>query len=295
MSRVTGWGSIGDAFDVVLIGDASDAMADAVALAGGRVVARLGWEAPLAADAGALVAVELGGSGETPPERLADLAARADIVACAFDQLDAVAAQLLWSDAQLLCDPSPAERIAALALAAAQGGAPESAVREGDAVRLHRFSAEVARIAAVLARLAGEQGGDVADRRQGFDAGPAAAVVPDRAIDAQAVRQAIRARRLRASFLGEGLFEDPAWDMLLDLFAAELEGARVSVSSLCIAAHVAPTTALRWIGRLGEAGLFERRPDPQDRRRAFMALTPQGSQAMHGYAAALARMGLSLQ
>ena len=59
--------------------------------------------------------------------------------------------------------------------------------------------------------------------------------------------------------------------MLLDLYAAELEGAQVSVSSLCIAAAVAPTTALRWIGRMTEAGLFVRQPDPFDRRRAFLA------------------------
>ena len=43
--------------------------------------------------------------------------------------------------------------------------------------------------------------------------------------------------------------------VLLDLFAAELEGNRVSVSSLCIAAGVAPTTALRWIARMTDMGL----------------------------------------
>nr|WP_277924321.1 winged helix DNA-binding protein [Sphingomonas sp. CROZ-RG-20F-R02-07] len=77
--------------------------------------------------------------------------------------------------------------------------------------------------------------------------------------------------------------------MLLDLFAAELERAKVSVSSLCIAAAVAPTTALRWIARLTEAGLFERRPDPADRRRAFMALTPRASDGMRRYFAGVVR------
>ena len=287
---MTDWGAAGDAFDVVLVGDAGGAMADAVALAGGRVVARHAVDAPFAADAQALVAIEVGGLGEAPLALLSELAPRADVVACDLDQLDRVADALLWTDAQLLCDPSPADRVAALALAAAQVGGPEAAVRESEAERLRRFGGEVARIAEVLARLARDTGtADLADRRPTFHPEPA-----DLSLDAAAVRRAIRARRLRAQSFGEGLFEDPAWDMLLDLFAAELEGARVSVSSLCIAAHVAPTTALRWITRLTEAGLFERRADPQDRRRAFVALSAQGSAAMRGFVAALARAGLSL-
>ena len=103
------------------------------------------------------------------------------------------------------------------------------------------------------------------------------------AVDAQEIRAAIRARRLRAQYFEAGLLEDPAWDMLLDLYAAQLERGRVSVSSLCIAAAVAPTTALRWIARMTDTGLFERRPDLLDRRRAFMVLSDRASEAMRGY------------
>ena len=279
------WGqAAGDAFDVVLVGDVGGEMAEAVALAGGRVVA---------ADAGALVAVDL--CGADLPADMPALTERADIVCCDWEQLDLVAGALLLTDAQLLCAPSPAERIEALLIAAgerAQGAfwLPD-AVREGEAARLRRFSGEVGRIAATLARLAADEGETVADRRPAYDPGPASIAAP---VDAQDVRRAIRARQLRGTVIGDGLFEDPAWDMLLDLFAAELERVPVSVSSLCIAAAVAPTTALRWIGRLTDAGLFERRPDPQDRRRVFMALTPHGSAAMRGYVAALGRAGLSL-
>ncbi|WP_425228951.1 hypothetical protein [Sphingomonas sp.] len=289
-----GWGEgTGDAFDVVLVGDA-EPMAAAVALAGGRVVARLGWDAVATADATALVAVELDG-GAAALSALAGLAGWADLVTCGLDQLDAVADAVLFSDAQLLCAPTLAERVEALALAAAQGHAPEAAVREGDAARLRRFSGEVARIAGVLARLATAEGGPkadgvLADRRPAYDPGPASGVPANPKL----VRAAIRARRLRAQYFGDGLFEDPAWDMLLDLYAAELEGGRVSVSSLCIAAQVAPTTALRWIGRLTAEGLFERRPDPQDRRRAFVALSGRASATMRAYVAALERTGLSL-
>lgn len=127
------------------------------------------------------------------------------------------------------------------------------------------------------------------DRHIGFGFEP-----PAQSVDPQLVRQAIRARRMRDAFLGENLFEDPAWDMLLDLYAAHLEGVRVSVSSLCIAAAVAPTTALRWIGKLTDAGLFERQPDPDDRRRVFMALSPKALKAMGGYVAAVRRAGLPI-
>jgi DNA-binding MarR family transcriptional regulator len=55
------------------------------------------------------------------------------------------------------------------------------------------------------------------------------------------------------------------------------------VSSLCIAAEVPPTTALRWIKSLTDRGLFVRRPDPRDARRVFIELSRETSDAMHRY------------
>jgi hypothetical protein len=52
------------------------------------------------------------------------------------------------------------------------------------------------------------------------------------------------------------------------------------VSSLCIAAAVASTTALRWIARMTDTALFERRPDLLDQRRAFMVLSNRASGGM---------------
>ena len=67
-----------------------------------------------------------------------------------------------------------------------------------------------------------------------------------------------------------------------------------TMNSLCIAAAVAPTTALRWINKLIAVGLFERRPDSLDRRRAFVALTARASAGLGDYLAALRRAGLSI-
>lgn len=89
----------------------------------------------------------------------------------------------------------------------------------------------------------------------------------------------------RMKFFPTGLFADPAWDMLLDLTHARLAGKRVSVSSLCIAAHVPATTALRRIGDLVASGLAIRIKDENDGRRVFVELTDDG----------FARMGLYLE
>jgi DNA-binding MarR family transcriptional regulator len=93
----------------------------------------------------------------------------------------------------------------------------------------------------------------------------------------------IRARRLRSRFFPEELFADPAWDMLLDLLQAEISQLRVPVSSLCIAAAVPATTALRWLKTLVSQGLFVRRADPHDGRRVFVELAPETSQALRRY------------
>lgn len=90
----------------------------------------------------------------------------------------------------------------------------------------------------------------------------------------------LRVRRLRDHLVAPDLFADPAWDIMLDLLAARLENNQVSVSSLCIAAAVPPTTALRWIRHLTDRGLLDRQADPKDGRRIFIALSDTGMDAV---------------
>ena len=75
--------------------------------------------------------------------------------------------------------------------------------------------------------------------------------------------------------------------MLLDLMAARIEGRQVAVSSLCIAAAVPPTTALRWIKSMTDSGLFVRQADPHDGRRVFIALSDAAADAMNAWFAAV--------
>jgi DNA-binding MarR family transcriptional regulator len=91
---------------------------------------------------------------------------------------------------------------------------------------------------------------------------------------AAAARAHLRLRRSRDQFLPAYLFSEPAWDILLDLFAADVEGRSVSVSSACIAASVPTSTALRWLTKLENQGLVERSDDSQDRRRVYVRITP---------------------
>jgi hypothetical protein len=95
------------------------------------------------------------------------------------------------------------------------------------------------------------------------------------AIDlAQRIHRYLAARRARGALLSGDWFADPAWDLLLDLLAAQYLGRRVSITSACIAAHVPATTALRWIDRLVEEGALLREDDPSDGRRSYLGLAP---------------------
>jgi DNA-binding PadR family transcriptional regulator len=51
-------------------------------------------------------------------------------------------------------------------------------------------------------------------------------------------------------------------------------------SSLCIAASVPPTTALRWIRQLTDRGLLDRQADPKDGRRIYITLSEAGMEAI---------------
>ncbi|WCT72032.1 MarR family transcriptional regulator [Sphingomonas naphthae] len=81
-------------------------------------------------------------------------------------------------------------------------------------------------------------------------------------------------RRRRGEALGAQYFADPCWDMMLDLFAAQIEGKSISTTSLCVAANVPTTTALRWIQALLVGGHITQRTDDRDARVKWVALSP---------------------
>lgn len=97
------------------------------------------------------------------------------------------------------------------------------------------------------------------------------------------VEQEYQARRRREDLLGEDLFGEPAWDMLLYLFAAWLRGDLVVTSSLVRASAVPATTALRWIALLERHDLVERCTIKRDGRVRVLRLTRHATRRLEHY------------
>jgi hypothetical protein len=203
----------------------------------------------------------------------------AAVISSTAGLIDPVAARVDDRAVELIVDANDAERAAALALATARAGLEQRVsdiASDQNADRLRQLSDEVSRIATTLARLS--SGPSAVPRT--IEPVPSGEV---RDLSVETVRTVIRARRLRSRYFPEHLFADPAWDMLLDLLQAEIAQLRVPVSSLCIAAAVPATTALRWLKSMVQEGIFVRRADPHDGRRVFVELAPESSRALRRY------------
>lgn len=97
------------------------------------------------------------------------------------------------------------------------------------------------------------------------------------------VDRLIASRSRRSSFFATELFGEPAWDILLNLYAARLAQRRLSVSGLCGTCGTPPSTTLRWLQKLVDLALVERLEDRFDHRRTWVELTCNGLQAMDSY------------
>jgi DNA-binding MarR family transcriptional regulator len=128
---------------------------------------------------------------------------------------------------------------------------------------------------------AGEQPVLLRDRCSVNDVAAGAAPAP--LTSPQRVREILKARAARRKFFNEQLFADPAWDMLLELYALKCEDLRISVSKLSHAAGVPGTTALRWIDKLEQEQLLFRKDDPLDGRRIWIELSDKGLERMRAY------------
>lgn len=107
--------------------------------------------------------------------------------------------------------------------------------------------------------------------------------VKESASDAAAIarlKRIVAARAVRNRLFGQDLFSDPAWDIMLDLTIAMAEKRSISISSLCIAANVPTTTALRQIKAMKEKGLINIVCDPNDRRRKYVTLSESAHEMM---------------
>lgn len=214
------------------------------------------------------------------------------LVVTELELLDSIYAATSDYRASILVGSSPSERLAALSVIRNDLGLDRVRESEPGSETLQHLARQIDDLSAKLSRALDDGG----QNRSAFFASPSDDYAAEPAQpskgqrrsrpplpDPALVRQLIANRRRRAELFPGNLFADPAWDILLDLTAARAERKRVSVSSLCIASGVPPTTALRWIAQMTEAGLLERIEDDTDRRRAFIALSDDTAAAMARY------------
>ncbi len=90
-------------------------------------------------------------------------------------------------------------------------------------------------------------------------------------------------RQMREQFFPAEFCTDPAWDILLDLYVARLEGRQVSATSPAVATAIPATTGARWIRMMTQASLLARQDDPDDGRRVFVVMTDPAFAAMGRY------------
>jgi hypothetical protein len=128
--------------------------------------------------------------------------------------------------------------------------------------------------------------GDVArelrriNRALGRLAAPAAARAGP--IDADAVRALIAARRRRDTLFGVAIGE-VAWLLLLEAYAARLDGRRTVMTGFGLSLGISRSTAHRWVTWLIEQRLLARRADPRDDRIGLVALTDEATEGMRTY------------
>jgi CheY-like chemotaxis protein/DNA-binding MarR family transcriptional regulator len=128
-------------------------------------------------------------------------------------------------------------------------------------------------------------------RREGSPAAPTTARPEEASLRTLKLLQKLQ--EARSSIFGEAVMPEPAWEMLAELMRARLAGQHLSVTSLALSSKSPMTTALRRIEDLIQGGLAARMPDPADRRRTYVELTPEGMARMQLFLEGFARTALA--
>lgn len=79
------------------------------------------------------------------------------------------------------------------------------------------------------------------------------------------------------------IFEETAWEMLLELYVRYHTGSSSTVAQLQRTSGNAPSTASRWLGHLEKQGLVVRQAHPVDSTTAFVELTDAAREALDRY------------
>lgn len=100
-----------------------------------------------------------------------------------------------------------------------------------------------------------------------------------------ALARYVEARRMRSTLFGLDLFADPAWDILLLLYQAELEGGGLTLEQMSETLRLSLSVVVGQVGVMERRGLLdEHRSSPSSRRRRAIRLSPLAVDAMASWA-----------
>jgi DNA-binding transcriptional ArsR family regulator len=100
------------------------------------------------------------------------------------------------------------------------------------------------------------------------------------------IAEAIHAsRRRRANAFPKlaSLMDGPCWDILLAVFIADQRNERLIVTAAVLQTLAAKSTVMRHLETCYERGLIVRLRDEHDRRRVYITLSEEATQAMQQY------------
>jgi hypothetical protein len=92
-------------------------------------------------------------------------------------------------------------------------------------------------------------------------------------------------RRRRDALFPDGLFGEPAWDLLLAMFVAREKGQATILCKAYKAAGVTDTTGRRLLDRMEADGLITRRRAPRSRKMRIVELTDLAVERLTDYLA----------
>lgn len=97
-------------------------------------------------------------------------------------------------------------------------------------------------------------------------------------------RTLIAQRRVQRQIFGDAshLFQDPAWDILLELYVVPARRP-LAVTSVAYAIGVPASTTLRWLRKLQDAALVHSAGDPIDARVRRISLSSRAIEFMDAY------------
>jgi DNA-binding MarR family transcriptional regulator len=90
-------------------------------------------------------------------------------------------------------------------------------------------------------------------------------------------------RKRRSAIFNPGMFGEPAWELLLNLYITDQGGPRLTIGKLIQVAGLPQSTSLRWLDYLEDQKLIVRNEHPTDARTAFVELTDKAREALASY------------